>query len=185
MRHAPYLAAAATIVAAALTRCSSQDHPVRTYQMGERVNMGHIVYTVFETQWMTQLGEGPTPRVPQHRYFLVRMSATNSSNADVLVPNVTIEDDNGNTYREISNGDGVPQWMGFLRQVKPAEAAQGNVVFDAPPRHYRLRITDENEERVALIDIPLSFSAETPEVPSPGAAKKDSLAAPDMLRPKQ
>ena len=62
----------------------------------------------------------------------------------------------------------------LLAQVKPAESAQGNLVFDAPPAHYKLRITDENEENPAYVDIPLSFGAEVPppEVPPPGGEKK-------------
>ena len=60
----------------------------------------------------------------------------------------------------------------FLRSVKPAESAQGNVVFDAPPRHYKLKLMDETGERSAYIDIPLSFGAETPEMPTPGSAVK-------------
>ena len=140
--------------------------------MGERVQVGNIIYTVFETQWLTQIGEGLSARVPQNRYFLVRLSAANASNGDLMVPNMTIEDDNGNDYTELTNGEGVPQWLGFLRQVKPAEAAQGNVVFDAPPRHYKLKIVDENEERFSFVDIPLTFNAEMPEPMAPGSDKK-------------
>jgi hypothetical protein len=139
--------------------------------MGERVELGRLIYTVFETQWLTQIGSGPEAKVPQNRFFLVRVSVANSAPGEMLVPTMSIVDDNGNAYPELTNGQGVPQWIGFLRQVKPAEAAQGNVVFDAPPRHYKLRITDENEEKTALVDIPLTFNAETPEVPIPSGGK--------------
>ncbi len=140
--------------------------------MGEKVQVGHLIYTVFETRWLMQLGQGSGARIPQNRFFLVRMSAGNSGGNQTIIPNFTVQDDNGNTYREVSNGDQVPQWMGYLVAVKPAEAAQGNVVFDVPPRHYRIRVTDENGERAALIDIPLSFSAETPDVVIPGPGEK-------------
>jgi hypothetical protein len=146
--------------------------PVRTYPMGDHVQVGHVIYTVFETQWMTQLGEGTGARVPQDRFFLVRVSAVNAGSGDVLVPSFALEGDDGKVYNESSDGGGVPQWIGYLRQVKPAEAAAGNAVFDAPPRHYKLRVTDETLERAALIDIPLSFGAETPEIPTPGSEKK-------------
>ena len=90
------------------------------------------------------------------------------------MPNVTIEDDRGNSFPELRDGDGVPQWIGYLRQVKPAESTSGNLVFDAPPAHYKLRVTDENEDAFAYIDIPLSFGAEVPttELPAPGSEKK-------------
>src|ERR1700736_1824991 len=116
---------AAVIAAILLNACSDEKkYPVRTYSMGERVDLGHIVYTVFETQWLTHIGEGPDARIPQNRFFLVRMNATNSQGADVIVPNVSVEDDNGKSFPELSNGDGVPQWIGFLRNVKPADSAQ-------------------------------------------------------------
>ena len=175
MRYPRFLLLTAAVGAAALTSGCSQGEafPVRTYPMGDKIELGHIIYTVFETQWLTHVGEAPNERVPQNRFFLVRMSAVNSGGSEVIVPNVTIEDDTGKTYPELSDGSGIPQWIGFLRQVKPADSVQGNVLFDAPPKHYKLRVTDESGERAALVDIPLSFGAETPGVVDPsGAAKK-------------
>jgi hypothetical protein len=165
---------AAVTAALLLNACSSGSMPVRSYSLGEKVGLGHIIYSVYETQWVTQFGEGPAARIPQHRFFLVSMNAVNSGSDDLIVPNVTIEDDKGNSYPELSNGEGVPNWIGFLRKVKPAESAQGNLVFDAPPGHYKLRITDENEENSAYVDIPLSFGAETPtpEISVPNTEKK-------------
>ncbi|HJZ99729.1 MAG TPA: DUF4352 domain-containing protein [Candidatus Solibacter sp.] len=158
---------AATLAASLFSvSCGSEErkYPVRTYNMGERIQLGHIVYLVFETQWMTHIGDGPEARVPQNRFFLIRLSAVNSSNQDVSVPAFSIQDDSGNTYNEISDGTGVPQWISYLRTVKPAESAQGNALFDAPPRRYKLKIQDEDGERTALIDIPLNFGAETPDI---------------------
>jgi hypothetical protein len=132
--------------------------------MGERATVGHVVYVVFETQWLTHIGTGADARVPEHRFFLVRLNAVNSLGSDILVPNFSIEDDSGNTYPELSSGEGVPQYIGYLRSVKPAESVQGNALFDAPPRHYKMKIADETGEKVAYIDIPLSFVSETPDV---------------------
>jgi len=69
-------------------------------------------------------------------------------------------------------GFGAPQWIGALRQVHPADSVAGNLVFDCPPAHYKLRLTDEPTGRAALIDIPLTFTSETPEVPTPGDPRK-------------
>ena len=140
--------------------------------MGEKAELGHIIYSVFETQWLTQIGTGLDARVPQHRFFLVRLSAANSSNNDLLVPAITVEDDSGNTYSELPDARGVADWIGVLRSVKPAEAAQGFVVFDCPPKHYKMRITDEAEQRVGLVDLPLSFLSEAPDIVLPEAGKK-------------
>jgi hypothetical protein len=161
-----FVLVAAAIAALFATSCGSDEKsfPVRTYNLGERVQLGHIVYMVFETQWMTHMGEGPDARVPQHRFFLIRLSAVNSSNGDLTVPAFTIQDDNGNTYNELSDGTGVPQWAKYLRPVHPAESIQGNVLFDAPPRRYKLKLQDEDSEKAALIDIPLNFGAETPDI---------------------
>jgi hypothetical protein len=146
--------------------------PLSNYLLGEKVQLGHLSYTVFETQWLTQLGEGPAARVPQNRFFLVRLTAVNSGTADSAVPNPTIQDDKGHVFEEVSNGEGVPQWAGYLRNVKPADNVQGNIVFDAPPAHYKLKLADETGTKFALIDIPLSFGAETPEVITPTDKKQ-------------
>jgi len=148
-----------------LTSCSQDSKPVRTYAMGERVQLGHLIYTVFETQWMTQLGQGPTTRVPQQRFFAVRLSITNAGSADAVAPTLQLVDDSGQTLTEITDGEGLTSWLGQIRQIRPAESAQGNVLFDVAPAHYKLRIADEGEQNIALVDIPLSFSTETPSLP--------------------
>jgi hypothetical protein len=166
-----------------LSSCGEEEKtsPARTFNMGERVTLGHLVYTVYETQWLTQLGDAPDARVPQHRYFLIRMSAINGSSREVTVPSLTIQDDSGNSFPELSDGSNVPQYIGYLRKVKPAESVQGHALFDAPPRHYKLRIQDEDGERAALVDIPLSFTSESPDVPQVG----DKKTMPQPIPPKK
>jgi hypothetical protein len=162
-------------VAALLSMGCSSTSPAPTpgnYLMGEKVPLGKLSYTVFETQWLTQLGDGPTPRIPQHRFFLIRMNAVNSGSSDLSMPNPVVIDDKGKEYEELSNGQDVPQWAGYLRTIKPADTLEGQIVFDAPAGHYKLKLTDETGARVALVDIPLSFGAETPEIPTPDADKK-------------
>jgi hypothetical protein len=151
--------------------------------MGEKIALGHIIYTVFETQWLTEAGTAPDVRVPQNRFFLVRLSASNSGNSDTIIPSMSVVDDKGTTYQEMQRGDGIPQWIGSLRSVHPAEAAAGNVVFDCPPAHYKLRLTDEDGERAALVDIPLNFINETPEMPVPAADPKKDDGAGRALTP--
>jgi hypothetical protein len=174
MRHLRLVSILAAVCAALLLNaCSRQESAsARNYTLGEKATVGHIIYTVYETQWAPQFGEGPVARVPQHRFFLVRMTAVNGGSADLSVPNMTIEDDQGNSYPELSDGEGVPNWIGYLRQVKPAESAQGNLLFDAPPAHYKLRVTDEDGEHAAFVDIPLSFGAETPATPEVALPEK-------------
>jgi hypothetical protein len=176
MRYRALLLPAAVVAALLLPACSEESrNPVRTYNLGERVDLGHIVYIVFDTQWLTHIGEGPDAEIPQNRFFLVRMRATNSRGTEVMVPNVSVEDDSGHSYHEMISSVGAPQWIGVLRNVHPAESVQGNVVFDAPPRHYKLKLADETGDRIAYVDIPLSFGAETPGVPTPGSGQPTSM----------
>ncbi len=171
-RHWFFLPAFSVLIATSVGCISRSDEGIHTYPMGERLELGRLVYTVFETQWLSQLGEGPSARVPQHRFFLVRLSVTNSSGRQVIAPGIRLEDDAGNQYPELNDGDRVPMWTGFLRPLKPRQTLQGNVVFDAPPQHYRLRVTDETEERAAFVDIPLTFGADTPPLPLPEREEK-------------
>ena len=151
---------------------TSSAFPVRTYPMGERVLLGSLTYTVIETEYLTQIGDGATARVPKNRFFLVKISVNNGGSEIANVRAFQVEDDSGKVYPELNDGEGVPDWIGYLRSVKPAESAQGNALFDAPARHYVIRVRDETGERAALIDIPLTFNAETPDVPTPGDPSK-------------
>jgi hypothetical protein len=164
---------AAALAAFLLSSCGDSGEKaalVYTYAMGDRATVGHIVYKVFETQWLTQIGQGADARIPQHRFFLIRLSAVNSFGSDVSVPAFTLEDDHGNSYPEQTSGEGVNQYIGYLRSVKPAESVEGNALFDAPPAHYKMKVSDETGEKTAYIDIPLSFTSaptDVPEVVSP------------------
>jgi len=139
----------------------------KVYRMGERVGAGSLVYNVFEDQWKPQLGEGTAARIPKDRFFIVRLSVVNGGSAELMVPNLMLVDDSGQTVAELPDGDGVSGWIGYLRRVKPAETLEGNIVFDAPPKHYRLRVSDENSQKTRDIDIPLTFAADSPDMPLP------------------
>ncbi|SPE38771.1 conserved hypothetical protein [Candidatus Sulfopaludibacter sp. SbA3] len=173
MRVSSVVLRVAALSAVLMSGCSQKPtFVVRTYQMGEKVALGPLIYTVFETQWLTHIGVPPDERVPQNRYYLVRINAVNSSGADVMVPNLTVEDDKGTSYPELGMDIGAPQWIGALRQVHPADSVAGNLVFDCPPGHYKLRVLDDTGDKAALVEIPLTFTSETPEIPNPGEAKR-------------
>jgi hypothetical protein len=162
-----YLAGAALACLAASTACSPAAPPEASLRrMGERVTAGALIYNVFEDQWKAQLGQGTDVRVPKDRFFLIRFSVVNGGSSDLLVPTMNLVDDAGQTYAELSDGDQVPQWAGYLRKVRPAETLQGNVVFDVAPKHYRLRLTDETAQIARDVDIPLAFASDTPDLPT-------------------
>jgi hypothetical protein len=142
--------------------------------MGERAQAGPLIYTVFENRWMPQLGAGVASRVPSNRFFLLRLSIVNSGSGDTMAPALTLVDDSGQRYQELSDGEGVPQWIGSIRRIKPADTLTGNIVFDVPARHYKLEVTDEVQEKKAIVDIPLSFSDEQAPLPIPNAPAPES-----------
>jgi hypothetical protein len=140
------------------------------HRMGERVQVGPLIYTVLETEWMSQLGQSIQPRIPKDKFLLVRVEFTNSGNREVAVPLLRIEDGHGNSFMELSEGEGVSDWLGLLRVVPPAQTLRGFILFDAPPGEYRLRVTDAGDieqEKTALIGLPLRLGSDKPVAPLP------------------
>ena len=139
----------------------------RIYRMGERVAAGRLIYNVLETDWHVQLGEGPNPRIPNHRFLLIRLTVTNSGIEESNIPLLALVNARGETFNELSEGEGVPEWLGLLRRIKPAGTEQGRVIFDVPRGPYRLLVKDDTletePEKVALIEIPHQFEGQNPQ----------------------
>ena len=170
--RAQYLAvcAVASLCIAVASGCKRGGKPAAAlgvFQMGERVQVGPLIYTVLDTEWRDQLGEGVEARSPQHRFLLIRLSVTNSGIREADIPPMSLVAAGDRFYPEVSQGAGVPEWLGYLRSVKPAATEHGRVVFDVPTGSYRLRVAavaDEDEQPFALIEIPYQVPA-TPQVP--------------------
>jgi hypothetical protein len=151
----------------------TKDTPAQSvYQMGDRAAVGPISYNVVQTVWKPQLGELFNVRSPQNRFLLITLSATNGGGSDVALPFFVLEGPNGKEIKEEESGDGVDNWFGLLRTLKPAENHQGVIVFDAPLTSYRLRLTDGGEpgtEKLIWVEIPLRIDTDTSvAVPTPG-----------------
>jgi hypothetical protein len=73
---------------------------------------------------------------------------------------MTLLDDSGKTYNELTDGTGVTRWLGVVRKVDANQTETGSVVFDAPAGHYKLRLTDETDEADVFVDLPLNFAHE-------------------------
>lgn len=147
----------------ALAGCSQSRREPRlaTFPIGTQVVATPLIYTVVDTNWVAELDTPNGPRLPKNRFMVVTMTVTNSGGAESGVPLLSLVDSKGNVYMEEQKGDGVTQWLGFLRVVKAAETDQGRILFDVPPGAYKLRVSsggDPEEERAALVDIP--FMAE-------------------------
>ncbi len=148
-----------------LASCADPTWEVRTYPLGEKVTIGHLTYVAVETQWFPQFGEGPGARTPRNQFLLVRLSVSNGGSAQAAVPNLSVEDSSGQRFPELSNGDGVPDWIGTVRTLAPADTLVGNAAFDVSTGHYTLHILDEDSQHEARIDLPLNFTAEPAEDP--------------------
>jgi hypothetical protein len=142
------------------------------YQMGERVQVGSLTYNVIESAWRSQLGTDFKIRIPQQRFLLLTISATNGGGKDVSVPMLMLENASGEQIRELENGDGVEPWFGLFRTIAPAQTQQGKIVFDVPLSSYRLRLTDGADaiaEKVAWVKIDLNLNPDiNVETPTPG-----------------
>lgn len=132
---------------------------IGTFHMGEKVQAGPFVYTALEADWRTEIPNGPPPK---NRFLFVRMSITNRSGNKATAPAFSLRGSGETTYQEITERlQDVDNWLGILREVKPAQTEQGWVIFDAPMGAYQLIVSDGGDvanERFAHIDIPVQIS---------------------------
>ena len=143
--------------------CFQSAAPVNVYRMGEKVQVGPLIYNVFETKWATQIGQGPQARTPAHRFLVLRLSVVNSGAETVAVPPFKAVDETGGVNEESLAGQELAHWLGLVRKLKPADTLEGNVVFDVEPKTYKLRLDDGLESgKVQMIEIPLQFEANKP-----------------------
>jgi len=159
------LAGSTALLFLLLGGCQEQRQVRSEYSMGERVLVGQLTYSVVESAWRTQLGDSFKVRTPEGRFLLIKLSVTNGTGKDVSVPLLTLEGTNGQTYREIADGNGVDNWFGLLRTISPGQTQQGNILFDVPLTSYKLRVPDINDtgfDAYASIQIPLRMDAEVP-----------------------
>jgi hypothetical protein len=164
MRCAPVLASVFSGISfflLTLTGCSSLSSSTSKpiiYAAGDKATVGPLVYTVTDTERTQQLGDDPsTARTPQNRFYLIKVSVSNSGGDEQPIPAMTLVDDAGQSYNELADGTNVTKWLGVVRKVGPAQTEEGVVVFDAPSKHYRLRLTDPFDDKEIAIDVPLDF----------------------------
>ena len=145
--------------------CSKPPENRKDFSMGENVPVGQMTYVVVDSAWRNQLGEAFKARSAEHRFLLIKLSVTNGTGQDVAIPLLSLEGTNGQTYREIANGEGVDNWFGLLRTISPGQNQQGNIVFDVPLTSYKLRIPDVADaglEKYVSVQIPLRLDSDMP-----------------------
>ena len=156
--------------------CAKPQESRTDFSMGERVPIGQMTYVIVESTWKNQLGESFQARAPEQRFLLLKVSVTNGTGKDVSIPLLTLEGNNGQTYRELADGKGVDNWFGLLRTISNGETQQGNIVFDVPLTSYKLRLPDvgnPESDRYVSVQIPLRLDSDLP-IQSP--------IAPDSLK---
>ncbi|MDX1983007.1 MAG: DUF4352 domain-containing protein [Bryobacteraceae bacterium] len=155
--------------------CGGKKASTVSHQMGEKVSIGKLMYSVLHGEWKINLGEGGGQRVPEHRFLVLDVSISNSGSEEVALPLFSLHDAKGKTYRELENGESVENWMGLLRTIAPVQTLRGSILFDVPLTSYKLEVTDggpAESEVTALIDIPLQMEAD-PVLSTPPEVKKD------------
>ncbi len=156
---------------------ATPSHQTKIYQTGEKAEHNKLTYHVVDVQIFPRLGEDPNARIPQHRFFVVQLSVSSSNNQPSNIPALALVDDAGKVYQELPDGSGIPRWMGVVRSIDPAQTESGQIIFDAPSAHYKLRLSDDTDSDGVYIDIPLNFMHEQMDnaviaTPDDGTAKK-------------
>ena len=154
-----------TLLAAQLACVKPQ--PVSVYRMGDKVQVGPLIYNVFEAKWLPQLGEGPEARTPAHRFLILHLTVVNGGAVPLSVQSFQLVDGSGQVYQESIEGKDVPHWLGIARNVKPADTLDGSVVFDVEPKTYKLRFDDGSGSGSGqMVELPLQFEADKSVVPN-------------------
>ena len=158
------LQTAYVLVTLALAGCVGSGGNGDVYEMGNPANAGALSFVVLDAEWRESL-EGPNAaRLPANRFLLVTATVRNQGSVELPIPLLKLIGMGGNEFREEQNGDGVPQWFGLFRSVKPGETLSGKFLFDVQPGGYKLRIASGDAENEAFAFITLPFRAVPPPV---------------------
>jgi hypothetical protein len=163
--------ALALVVSFLSTGCRNLVATHTEYQMGDKVPAGPLTYNVVEKVWRSQLGESFQTRLPENRFLVITIAATNGSLVEVSLPLLQLEAPDGKVYRELDNGEGVDNWFGLLRTLGGGQTQQGRILFDVPLSAYRLRLSDGDSAsgHFTYVQIPLQVDTEMPlDSPVPG-----------------
>jgi hypothetical protein len=154
------------LLAALQMACMDPAPPVNIFHLGDKVQAGPLIYTVLDNKWRAQIGEGAESRVPERRFLIVHLTVTNSGAENLNIPLLTLVDQAGQTFSEGLDGRGVPDWMGMIRKLKPADTLDGFILFDADPKSYKLRLDDGTGSSLAMVELPLQFEAGEAVIPN-------------------
>jgi Domain of unknown function (DUF4352) len=173
--------AALLVVTTGCSSSSAKKESATIYPAGEKATIGPLTYSITDTEMTQTLGDDPaTARNAQERFYLVKVTVSNSGSSDQPIPAMTLVDDQGHSIAELADGANVPNWLGVVRKVGPTQTEQGVVLFDAPTKHYRLRLNDPFDDKEISIDVPLDFVHE-----QLNSIKTAPTELPDVTAPKK
>ena len=167
MRHVVLSLLLICVVLTSQTACPKPPPQANVFRMGDKVQAGPLVYTVLDANWRAQLFEAGQSRAPLHRFLVIHLSVTNSGSETLSMPALKLIDDAGHAFNESMDGQAVPTWLGLIRKLKPVDTLEGNILFDVEPKSYKLKMDDDTQQGpVSMVELPLRFSLERPEMPS-------------------
>src|SRR5438132_1964291 len=105
------IAAMIALVATMTIGCRPKAAPRNEYNIGDKVPLGSLTYTVLQSEWRSQLGTVPTVRMPQSGFLLIRISVTNGGGKEVGIPLLNLENSSGDSFTELADGQGVDGWF--------------------------------------------------------------------------
>ncbi len=162
-----FSACALAVLATVLqTGCITSAPPVNVYRLGEKVQVGALTYNVIEANWRAQISDGAASRIPSHRFLVVHLTVANNGKEETSAPALTVVDETKKTFDESMDGQGIPNWLGMIRKLKPADTLDGSILFDVDPKSYKLKLDDGLGGPQAMIELPLQFEAGQSSVPS-------------------
>lgn len=138
--------------------------------LGAKVQVGPLVYTVHEVDWLDELPGDTTTRVPQRKFAVARIQVQNVGSREVSVPLLNMISAQGQSYLENEDGKGVEEWWGVLRTVNPGETVTRKILFDVVPGDYSLQLTDGGDpdsETTRLVHVPFRMRESNPVAPLP------------------
>jgi hypothetical protein len=147
--------------------CSRKEAQARTEKLGTSVAVGSLTYTAVETEWREALDTDTGQRTPKNRFLLIHVSVSNTAGEEKAAPLLQLVDAKGEFYPELSEGQGVPEWLGLLRLLQANESRSGRIVFDVPQGAYKLRLSsggDPENEQFAFVEIPLQLNPDTTHI---------------------
>ena len=64
------------------------------------------------------------------------------------------------------DGQGIANWLGMIRKMKPGDTLDGSILFDVDPKSYKLKLDDGSGGAQWMVELPLQFDAGQSSIPS-------------------